>query len=321
MKKNIFILLATLWMSTYTYGQQNPQYTQYLQNPFVINPAMTGLEDYLDITAAHRNQWTGFEGAPRTFTFSANTPLDFLKGQLTNGRERKRIGLGLFLTSDQTGPINRSSFYGSYAYHLKLDKTWYISFGTFIGATQFRFDENEAVLVQDSNDILVRDFSNMQFDMSVGIYLYSDFIFGGVSVNQIFDREIVLDLQNSSFEPTGKINRNFNFLLGSRIKAGRDSEVVPSLLVKYVDPSPVQWELGAKYVYDNRFWGGLAYRNEESVIALAGLRFLDNFLFSYSYDFVFEDDLSAGQSGSHELLLSYRFFFGNSNCRCPRFSN
>ncbi|MEM7486506.1 MAG: type IX secretion system membrane protein PorP/SprF [Bacteroidota bacterium] len=311
----VFFSLSTL----HIFAQQNPQFSQYLQNPFVINPALTGVEDYLDITAAYRNQWTGFNGAPRTATLSLNASLHLLKGRLQRRAGESHQGIGAFIYTDEAGPINQSGFYGSYAYHLKVSRDWFVSLGTFVGAAQFSYDASEAILLQNPNDLLVNSFSNFSFDMSLGVYAYSDYFFAGIAANQIFDNEIVIAVNDGGQITDGRLNRNYNFLVGSRIDLTQEWQLVPSALVKTVSNAPIQWDIGAKLVYDNKFWSGLAYRDQDAVIVLAGLQFGSGFLVSYSYDLSLTE-FSGQQSGTHEIILGYRFDFGNQKCACPQYS-
>lgn len=301
------------------YTQQNPQFSQYLQNPFVINPAITGVEDYIDTNVSYRNQWTSIEGAPRTLTASVNSSLLLINGELQRHEGETHQGLGAFFYSDDVGPIKQGGFYASYAYHLKVSKDWFVSLGTFVGATQFKFDDSNTVLIQTPNDPLVENFSDVNFDMSLGIYAYSPYLFVGIAANQIFNNQIRPTSTNAILNTNGALERNYNALLGSRIDLTEQTELVPYTLLKTVKNAPLRWDLGAKLVYDNKFWGGLAYRNEDAVVGFFGLRINENILVSYSYDWVLTQ-FNSQQSGTHEIIIGYRFDFGNQQCACPKYS-
>ncbi len=315
-KSLALILLIVLINSKICHSQQSPQYSQYLQNSFVINPAITGVEDYLDITAAYRNQWTGFEGAPNTATISLNTPLYLLKSKAKTNNETSFQGVGAFVFADNAGPISQTGFYGSYAYHLKLSSDWSLSVGTFIGAQQFKYDSSEAILLQNPNDPIVQSFSGVQFDMGLGTYLYSKSFFLGLSVNNIFDNNIPSENQNGVLTNDGRINRNYSLLMGSRMELTDQWQFVPSTLLRAVEGAPIQWDIAAKFVYNNTIWFGTGYRNEDALIGLAGFNITESFLVSYSYDYSL-NRFSGLQSGTHEILLSYRYVFGNKKCACP----
>lgn len=317
-RKILFIVISS-WCVHIALAQQSPQFSQYLQNSYVINPAITGVEDYLDVTAAYRNQWTGFDGAPRTGTLSINSPLYLLKSEAKTNSETSFQGVGAFIFTDNAGPISQTGFYGSYAYHLKLNSDWSLSMGTFIGAQQFKYDSTEAILLQNPNDPLVQSFSGIQFDMGLGTYLYSKTFFIGLSANNIFDNSIPSDNQNGVLTNDGRINRNYNLLLGSRIELSENWQLVPSSLLRAVEGAPVQWDIATKFVYNNAFWAGAGFRNEDALVALAGLNITKNFLVSYSYDYSL-NRFSDLQTGTHEILLSYRYVFGTKKCACPLYS-
>ncbi len=315
LQSKAIISLFFLLLSTEFTAQQNPQFSQYLQNPLVLNPAITGAEDFLDVTLGYRNQWTGFEGAPKTGTLSFHTPSALLFGKNRRSASESHSGLGVFIYSDDTGPINKSGYYLSYAYHLQASEEWFVSLGTFIGASQFSFNANDVELIENPNDILVQNTSNTNFDMSLGVYVYSKDLFVGLAANQIFDQEIPYDIDNGTLTTTGSLPRNYNVLVGSRIRVDRNWEVIPSGVLRTVENAPVQWDISVKTEYQNRLWGGLSYRNEESVYALVGFRVWDSFSVGYSYDYSISE-FSNNQSGSHEIVMSYRIFGGNNKCGC-----
>ncbi|MBP2834100.1 type IX secretion system membrane protein PorP/SprF [Aquimarina sp. U1-2] len=294
-------------------AQQNPQFSQYLQNPLVLNPAIIGAEDITDFTLGYRNQWTGFQGAPRTATLSFQSPTALLFSGKSN-IDKSHSGIGAFIYTDDTGPINRSGYYLGYAYHLKASEEWYVSLGTFVGGNQFRFDESDEILIDNPNDILVQNFSTTSLDISAGLYIYSKHLFMGMAANQLLDNEISYNIQNGVLT-SGKLNRNYNVLIGSRVEIDRDWTLIPAGVLKTVINAPVQWDMNVKAEYQNRLWGGISYRNKESVYALAGFRLWNSLSISYSYDYPISE-LRSNQSGSHEIVISYKVFGKGNNCGC-----
>lgn len=69
-----FLLILTLG-NLLASGQQRPHYTQYVINPFIINPAIAGIDNYTDLKLAMRDQWVGLKGAPKTSYFSIHGPI------------------------------------------------------------------------------------------------------------------------------------------------------------------------------------------------------------------------------------------------------
>jgi len=106
MKKLIVIIvfLFALQLS----AQQDPQYTQYMYNMNVINPAYAGSKENLSFGLLYRSQWAGLEGAPKTGTFFGHSPVG------------KNVGLGLSVISDQIGPVKENNVYADFSYTLNL---------------------------------------------------------------------------------------------------------------------------------------------------------------------------------------------------------
>src|SRR5688500_8253737 len=120
--KKIFMTLGLLGAVMALEAQQDPQYSLYQFNQLVINPAYAGARDALQVIAAHREQWLGFPGAPRTTCFSAHGPV-----------LNRKLGVGLTIVNDEIGPRNVISAYGNVAYILKLSSTLKLSFGVNAG--------------------------------------------------------------------------------------------------------------------------------------------------------------------------------------------
>ena len=122
MKKTIFILLLCL-LSKQSFGQQDPQYTQYMYNMNIINPAYAGSSDATSIGILYRDQWEGIEGAPKTATMNVHLPVG------------KNIGLGVSAISDEIGPVSETNLYLDFSYTLKLANSNRLALGLKAGAT------------------------------------------------------------------------------------------------------------------------------------------------------------------------------------------
>jgi type IX secretion system PorP/SprF family membrane protein len=125
------LLISTLLTSIalYSKAQLNPFQAMYFQNPYQYNPAMAGMDHVLNLNLGYRQQWTGFTGAPKTSSFTADyQPVE-------------KVGVGLNINDDQEGLIRDTRVMGSYAYHLPLsgnnDK---LSFGLSLGVDDGRID-------------------------------------------------------------------------------------------------------------------------------------------------------------------------------------
>src|SRR5881396_3541479 len=74
MKKILLIITSSVVLST-SFAQQRPHYTQYILNNYILNPALSGIENYTDLKISGRDQWVGLNGAPQTFYLTIHGPL------------------------------------------------------------------------------------------------------------------------------------------------------------------------------------------------------------------------------------------------------
>src|SRR5215204_7024395 len=73
--KKFFVLLIVFFSVLLGHSQQRPHYTQYILNNYILNPALSGIENYTDVKISGRDQWAGLQGAPRTMYLSIHAPL------------------------------------------------------------------------------------------------------------------------------------------------------------------------------------------------------------------------------------------------------
>ncbi|MFN7015367.1 MAG: PorP/SprF family type IX secretion system membrane protein, partial [Bacteroidia bacterium] len=106
MKKLYIVLVAMFGIKAY--AQQLPYYSQYMFNPYLINPAAAGASEFDPIAIGVKNQWIGLENAPRTQMISGNTLIN------------SRTAAGGLIYSDKTGPMSRLGAQASYTYHLPV---------------------------------------------------------------------------------------------------------------------------------------------------------------------------------------------------------
>ena len=298
------------------YAQQSTQFTQYYFNQYVLNPAVAGTEGFVDVKASYRNQWTGIDGAPRTYTLSINSPIRYTPQNVRADRIKPHHGVGGYIFHDATGPISWSGFYASYAYHLKLTTKLTVSLGISAGVKQFRVDDEQIEFVQNPNDNLVAGgITEIKPDAALGIWVYSNKVFFGASSLQIFDQDIDL-AEAASTLGTGKLNRHYFLTAGFVAPLNQIWSVVPSAMFKSVAPVPNQFDVNMKFVYKQSHWLGVSYRSRDAMAAVLGLNINDYLDFAYSYDFsTFET--RAFNTGSHEVMLRVRWYKKLKKVMCP----
>jgi len=307
-------------------GQQVGQYSMYLQNPYILNPAAAGLEDQLDVSLSFRKQWVGFENSPQTYYVSANTAI--VKSphsprsssvrisqpgrydKLESGRIRH--GLGGFIVADEFGAFKKNAANLTYALHLPFTKKLTVSFGTNVGLSNWQFDQDKVTL-EEPDDELYAMFANQSsntanvLDINFGTWIYTKKFFVGYAPTQLLQNKFSFD----GTQTDAKLNVFHQVMGGYNYRLSPDWVIVPNFLLKYSRASPVSVDVNLRVDYQDRFWFGSTYRHDDAVIAMAGLHFNDMIRFGYSFDFT-TSSLGSYNSGSHEIFLGIRPFSNNS---------
>lgn len=335
MKKILLPLLVFVMMDAC--AQQQPHYTQYLLNQYIINPALTGIENYTDIRLSHRHQWVGIDDAPVTSYFTIHTSLgkkDYrtsatsfsLEGENPRGKNywedysaaKPHHGIGLQVINDRTGPISNFSAFATYAYHIGISPRTSLAMGFGLGFTRMGLNASELDIYKTSIDPAVYTsgiINKTRPDMNVGLYLYSADYFIGLSAKQIIPQKI--DFSRNAIKPeTGKEIPHLFGTAGYRFLVGEDFNLTPSVMVKYLPNLPTQVDINAKLQFRNLAWLGGGYRISEGFNGMVGLNVSNTVNASYSYDYT-TSDLSHYTRGTHEIMLG--FTLGNHyDDSCPR---
>ncbi len=293
MKKILFIinLLGISLLSVK--AQQLPQYSQYILNRYVINPASAGSNNYFSGQTNYRSQWEGIKDAPRTYILSANGPIS-----------KQNMGIGGYMFTDITGPTRRSGFSMSYSYHIKLTPDIKLSLSVNAGILQYGVDGSEITF--DRPDNIGSSFieNNLVPDAGFSFYLYhKDFFFGG-SAPQLIRNEITFE--ESVGVQQGRLENHFFLMGGYRAEIAEKFELEPSFLLKYINPVPLQYEVTLRGLYDKNYWLGLSYRQDAALTLLIGLTLQESLSLGYSYDFI-QSNIANYSTGSHEIMLSVKF--------------
>lgn len=342
MKK--LLLLSFVAVSLAGYAQQRPHYTQYILNNYILNPALSGIENYVDLKLSTRDQWVGLNGAPKTMYLSVQAPIgkkDYrttstsfqMPGDNPRGRNYwenytaadPHHGIGLTVINDKTGSFNRFTANATYAYHLGLSPTTNLSAGFSAGITNISIDRTKHDFTGDGYPFdpatgasLSGELNKLRPDVGFGMWLYSKNYFIGLSAQQIIPQKIVLT-DDAAFQGKGRLVPHIFLTAGYRFLMGEDFNAIPSLMVKYIQGSSkydVQPEVNLKLQYRDDAWIGGSYRYENGYAAMAGINIGNTFNVGYAYDFT-TTALNTVSKGTHEFLVG--FLIGNKYSeKCPR---
>jgi type IX secretion system PorP/SprF family membrane protein len=288
----VILLLAFVKAS----AQQLPQYSNYMINDYVMNPAIGGSNPFFEGKSNNRYQWIGITDAPRTYILSVNGPTKNLN-----------MGLGGILFTDIVGPTRRTGLYGSYAYHLKVSDKVKISLGISAGILQFMVDGSKITLRDPADNVISGGLQSVIIpDFGAGIYAYSKDKkwYVGASVPQILQNK--LRFFDNGTATLSKLATHAYGTAGYKFDITDDIQIEPSACVKYVKPAPLQFDIGVRAIYKDKVWLGGAFRYLDAVSAMVGYTMQENITFAYSYDFTMTN-IKKYSTGTHELMIGIKF--------------
>jgi type IX secretion system PorP/SprF family membrane protein len=295
MKKTRLLIYAFLVISLNASltGQEIPVFyhSQYIFNPYLVNPAFAGSKDFSILALSARQNIERIANAPNTQILSFHTRFrDFNRLEeeiIARGTEFTNMAAGGYLYKDDNGPFNKIGMQATYAYHLPLDKSaishlaFGISFSGFLYTINY-WDLNTLV------DPLIAQGRQQTFvpDANIGAYYYGKAHFVGVSVYQLFESPIKWG--SAEFD-TISIQRNYFLYGGYRFLIQNRIIVEPSLLVKTNDQDIDQFynhlDINLRIIYLT-FSVGASYRMNEGMAIFGQYQFRNLFLgLAYEYPF------------------------------------
>jgi type IX secretion system PorP/SprF family membrane protein len=310
MKK--LLLLFILFVGFVASAQQDPQYSQYMFNHVVINPAYAGSKNILNATLLVRKQWVGINGSPQTNDISIHGPV-----------RSKKIGLGGHIIAESIGPKRWGAAYADFAYRIKAG-TGYLSFGLSAGLVSYKYDFNK-INYADAAEITINtdelNKNRTRFDANAGVYYYTSKMFVGYSMTHINEPnvyDIVASSNASSSALIFNLKRHHFLTIGRGFKMSDNLIFSPSLIVK---SSGVKGgnniDLNLNFLLKQKLWLGLSLRSSKTLVLLGQYTINDYFKVGYAYDKGFGKFLRNG--GSHEIMLNYSFGKLKTQIISPRY--
>jgi type IX secretion system PorP/SprF family membrane protein len=294
--KKYLIILASLFFSAVSFAQIQPQLSQRHADILFFNPAVAGSKLNQEIQLHHRTQWTGFEGAPRTQIFSYN------------GAFSDASGLGGCLYNDKSKGYQNYGLNLSYAYHLPLE-SFNFAMGLATTLSKYVLDTREIRFYQSGDPLLFQEVQHSKItpDFIAGLYAYNTRFYAGLSTS----RSVSGKLKESDLVFLPMV-QNYYFVGGLNFNLGDEVVISPEIVGTYATATPLQYQIGVKAVFDNKFIVASDFRSKDAIVFLFGIRLFDMVYAAYSYDYVYSM-LRSYNSGSHEVIISFVLARNKSN--------
>jgi type IX secretion system PorP/SprF family membrane protein len=284
------VLLSLIVLGTGLSAQQLPMFSQYLNNGFVVNPAMAGTEKFAPLRFVVRDQWTGIEGGPMTQTLSYH-----------NSFMKDKMGIGAYLFNDKFGTVSRTGLSATYAYIVNFSEESKLSFGVSGLFYLYRLNTSNLQFESSNNTdpvLYTGDFKAFSPNASFGM-LYSGKNYSlGLAIPEL----IPVKISPSKDFYVVQQQPHYYFTAGYKLKLSDNTTLEPGILLKHVKGAPTQLDFNASLRIKNMVNIGATYRTDDAVAIMASYLIKEKYLIGYSYDMTISG-LKTFAKGTHEIVL------------------
>lgn len=294
--KNILLLITCLCFLNKVEAQQDPQYTHYMYNMNVVNPAYaTATPSILNLGGLYRTQWVGAVGSPKTFTFFAHTPVN------------EKIELGLSLISDDIGDgaKKENNIFADFAYVLQLNNNHRLSLGIKAGITIFETNFNGFELESGATNIdpaFNQNINSTFPNIGAGAFYFTDKYYLGFSVPNLLSTKHLEERNGVS--RFGSENTHMFLTGGYVFQINESLKLKPSFMAKAVAGTPIIADFSANVLLYDRLEFGASYRLDDAVSGLVNFKVFPNLRIGYAYDYTVTN-LGEFNSGTHEIFILF----------------
>jgi len=303
--KNLVLILFIVLCASKVEAQQDPQYTQYMYNMNIINPAYSGSTEGLAVGALYRSQWIGLDGGPETFTFNIHSPVG------------KKVGLGLSIIADQIGPVKETNAYVDFSYTIPVGTVNKLAFGVKGGFTfhDIGIAESQISLIDQGDPFFANAINETSPNVGAGAYFYRpNKYYVSVSIPNILNG-VHLDANGTKI---GSESEHFFAAAGYVFDLSKNFKLKPHALLKYALDAPISYDINANVFMFDVVEVGLGYRIEDSFIGMINFQVSNNLRIGYAYDAI-QSDLDIVTSSSHEIFINFDLNFSTKVSRSPRY--
>jgi len=301
MKKIITVIIILIGINTH--AQQDPQYTQYMYNMNIINPAYAGSTGSTSIGALYRSQWVGLDGSPSTGTLSIHSPVG------------NRVGLGLSFISDEIGPVEETNAYADFSYTIPTSETTKLAFGLKAGATFHKIGLQNLDLTDANDPFFAQNVDEVTPNIGAGVYFYKP--------NKYYISASLPNILNSTHldENGTKIGSETEHLFtaaGYVFDLSENFKLKPHTMVKLAFDAPVSFDINLNLFMYDIVELGAGYRLDDSFSGMINFMVAPNFRIGYAYDAI-QSDLNIVASSSHEIFINFDINLPTKVSRSPRY--
>ncbi|HKK81133.1 MAG TPA: type IX secretion system membrane protein PorP/SprF [Prolixibacteraceae bacterium] len=291
----VIIMLFIVTGTKTGYAQQDPVYTQYMNNLMSVNPAYTGVRGVGSISGIFRQQWLNLKGAPTTSSLTLSMPLDSL-----------HVGGGMDFLHDNFGHFSTTALFLDYSYRIRATQTTQISFGLKAGFNyvQSRLTEIDRYHYDDAYILEYGDYTRFLPNFGVGIFWYGEDFYAGFAVPRLLQNEYTKD--EVSVQAASREQRHYFLHSAYMLQLSPTTVFKPGLTTMITAGAPVTADFDFSFLFLDRFWVGAMYRISDAIGAYAHVQLNQNLKIGFAYDYT-HTRLKSSNDGTFEVMLRYDF--------------
>ncbi len=306
--KRFYIFTALFFIARLSaHAQQDAQFSQYMFNSLIINPAYAGYKEELNLSLLHRNQWVGLPGAPKSQTL-------IVDGAFFNNQN---VGLGLSIVNDKIGLQSQTAAYGNYAYRVPVGENSRLAFGLALGVSQYSLNASQAN-IDDPNDpnFNAGNQSYIAPDGKFGIHYSTASFYAGASVTNLISSS--LNYQQTGKDVIARQGKHYFITAGYLATLNESIKFKPSVMFREDTKGPTNLDLNAFFLFKDAVWLGASYRSgldvwekrdwesgafkQNAVVGMVEMFLAKKYRLGYAYDYSLSD-LASYTNGTHEISL------------------
>ncbi len=227
------------------------------------------------------------------------------------------MGLGLSFINDRIGPSDENTISVDVSYSVPTSENFKLSFGVKGTANLLNIDFTK-LSQYDPGDVLGTTNIDNKFSPNIGagVYYHSDRSYIGFSVPNFLETEH-FNKENSTASIASE-RMHYHLIAGHVFDLTGNIKLKPAVLGKLVQGAPLQVDISANFLFNEKFTFGAAYRWSAAVSGMVGFQVSDSWMIGYAYDME-TTKLAKYNSGSHEIFLRYELFKNYDKVVSPRF--
>ena len=317
-------------LSSEVYSQQLPQYSQFLLNKALYNPAAMTINNQAEISLVGRWQMLGFGLEPKTVALIGQSkiqkkakiifnPASRISQEIVPIDKKRKIKLSHFvggqILTDNYGAFRSTDFSGNYALKIPINNKWKVSLGASIGLSNHSFIPSRAVVLNSIDPLLPYNGGDMEYDAftqgklnqlslntGAGLALNSSNFFLSIGAKQLAKNYISFGNSSINFDQ----RTHWNLMAGYNFSIGNGLDIQPAILIKRMQANKLSYEFSTLATINYIFWAGVNYHLGASAGIMVGMEISDELKIGYSMEFA-TTRINYFSNGGHEIMISYAF--------------